>query len=108
MGGGHAMGDMSEGWERLTTEMLRHMLREFPARPAEFLTFQKLAFLIRVIAEQRRDLFIIAGNDRCLKLLSSGGEADSGGWSGESNTRGPPMHNSEPSWIRTSSINLGC
>jgi hypothetical protein len=52
------------------------------ARPAEFLTFQKLAFLIRgstnsfadtdvlhVIAEQRRDLFIIAGNDRCLKLF---------------------------------------
>ena len=62
------MDDMSEGWARLTTEMFRHMLREFLVRPAEFLTFQKVAFLIRsstnsfadadvlhVIAEQRRD-----------------------------------------------------
>lgn len=77
------MKPMPEGWERLTTEILRHMLREFLTHPAEFLTFKKLAFLIRtntnfladadllhIVAEQRRDLFIIAGNDRCLKLFT--------------------------------------
>jgi hypothetical protein len=74
---------MSEAWERLTTEMLRHMIREFLAHPAEFMTFTRLAFLIRaatneavssdllhVIAEQRSDLFIITRNDRGLKLFT--------------------------------------
>lgn len=37
---------MSEGWDRLATEMIRHMIREFLAQPAEFLTFRRLALRI--------------------------------------------------------------
>jgi len=50
---------MSEAWDRLTTEMLRHMFREFLAHPAELLTFRKLSYrnasdpgVLHAIAEQ--------------------------------------------------------
>jgi hypothetical protein len=67
---------MSEAWNRLTTEMLRHMIREFLAHPAELLTFRKLSYriasdpdVLHAIAEQRPDLFIITDNDPFVKLF---------------------------------------
>jgi|SRR5579863_4558798 len=67
---------MSDAWDRLTTEMLRHMIREFLAHPAELLTFKKISYriasdpdVLHAIAEQRPDLFIITENDRFVKLF---------------------------------------
>lgn len=67
---------MSEAWERLITEILRHMIREFLAHPAELLTFRKLSYwiasdpdVLHAIAEQRPDLFIITADDRFVKLF---------------------------------------
>ena len=34
---------MSEAWDKLITEMIRYMIREFLAHPAELLTFRHLA-----------------------------------------------------------------
>ena len=66
---------MSEGWDRLATEMIRHMIREFLAQPAELLTFRRLARrigsdpdILHAIAEQRPDLFLVTTNDRFIKL----------------------------------------
>ncbi len=67
---------MSEAWDRLISEMIRHMIREFLAHPAELLTFRKLSRLVasdadvlHAIAEQRPDLFMITSNDRFVKLF---------------------------------------
>jgi hypothetical protein len=67
---------MSDAWDRLITEMIRHMIREFLAHPAELLTFRKLSYriasdadVLHAIAEQRPDLFIITENDRFVKLF---------------------------------------
>ena len=67
---------MSEAWDLLITEMIRQMIREFLAHPAELLTFRKLshriasdADVLHAIAEQRPDLFIITDNDRFVKLF---------------------------------------
>jgi hypothetical protein len=67
---------MSEAWDLLITEMIRHMIREFLAHPAELLTFRKLSYriasdadVLHAIAEQRPDLFIITDNDRFVKLF---------------------------------------
>jgi len=64
-------------WDRLSTLMIRFMIRQFLAHPGEFLTFRKLSFLIpgsdsdvlHAIAEQRSDLFAITKDDRSLKLF---------------------------------------
>jgi hypothetical protein len=37
---------MSEAWDRLTTEMIGCMIRQFLAHPAELLTFRRLARLV--------------------------------------------------------------
>ena len=63
-------------WNRLATQMIREMIRQFLREPGEFLTFGQLAFripasdkeLLHVVAESRPDLFAIARNDRALKL----------------------------------------
>jgi hypothetical protein len=67
---------MSEAWDRLITEMIRHMIREFLAHPAELLTFRRLSRLVasdadvlHAIAEQRPDLFMITSNGRFVKLF---------------------------------------
>ena len=72
---------MPEGWERLITEMIRHMIRQFLAHPAEFLTFRRLSRLVASdpdvlhgIAEQRPDLFLITTNDRFVKLFPEAAE----------------------------------
>ena len=64
-------------WERLSTLMIRQMIRQFVDHPGEFLTFQRLAWLIsdadpdvlHAIAEHRPDLFVVTKNDRSLKLF---------------------------------------
>jgi hypothetical protein len=67
---------MSDAWDRLITEMIRQMIREFISRPAELLTFGLLAHrtgsdrdVLHAIAEQRRDLFLITADDRFVKLF---------------------------------------
>ncbi len=68
---------MSEAWDRLITEMVRCMIREFLAHPAELLTFRHLARrvtsdpdVLHAIAEQRPDLFLVTPDDRFVKLFS--------------------------------------
>jgi hypothetical protein len=68
---------MSEAWDRLITEMIRHMIREFLAHPAELLTFSRLSRLIAsdpdvlyAIAKLRPDLFMITADDRFVKLFA--------------------------------------
>ena len=68
---------MSEAWDRLITEMIRQMIREFLTHPAELFTFRRLAHritsdpdVLHAIAEQRPDLFVITADDRSLKLFS--------------------------------------
>jgi hypothetical protein len=67
---------MPGAWDRLITEMLRHMIREFMCHPAELLSFRQLAHridsdsdVLHAIAEQRSDLFLITRNDRFVKLF---------------------------------------
>jgi hypothetical protein len=67
---------MSEAWDRLITEMIRHMIREFGAHPAELLTFRRVSKLVdsdadvlHAVAEQRPDLFMITSNDRFVMLF---------------------------------------
>ncbi len=67
---------MPEAWDRLITEMLRLMIREFLFHPAEFFTFRRLAHhlqadsdVLHAIAEQRPDLFLLTPNDRVVKLF---------------------------------------
>lgn len=67
---------MSEAWDRLITEMIRYMIREFLAHPAELLTFRHLARrvasdpdVLHAIAEQRPDLFLVSQDDRFVKLF---------------------------------------
>jgi hypothetical protein len=63
-------------WDRLATRMIREMIHQFLLQPGEFLTFGQLAFripdshreVLHAVAESRPDLFIVAGNDRALKL----------------------------------------
>ena len=63
-------------WERLATQMIREMIRQFLRQPGEFLTFGQLAFripgsdkeLLYLVAESRPDLFAVARNERALKL----------------------------------------
>ena len=63
-------------WDRLATQMIREMIRQFLREPGEFLTFGQLAFripgadkeLLHLVADSRPDLFAVARNDRALKL----------------------------------------
>lgn len=63
-------------WDRLATQMLREMIRQFLRQPGEFLTFGQLAFripgsdkeLLYLVAESRPDLFAVTRNERALKL----------------------------------------
>jgi hypothetical protein len=63
-------------WDRIATQMLREMIRQFLREPGEFLTFGQLAFriagadkeLLHLVADSRPDLFAVARNDRALKL----------------------------------------
>lgn len=65
-----------EAWKRLVPTMVRHMIRQFLAHPSEFLSFERLSRLmngiptdiLHAVAEQRVDIFVIARNDRALKL----------------------------------------
>jgi hypothetical protein len=51
-------------WDRLATQMLREMIRQFFREPGEFLTFGQLAFripgadkeLLHLVADSRPDL----------------------------------------------------
>jgi hypothetical protein len=74
---------MSDAWDRLLTEMIRQMIRESLSHAGEFLTFNRLAYLIRahsdlpadsdlvhIVAEQRQDLFKVSEDDRRLKLYT--------------------------------------
>lgn len=62
----------------LSTRMIREMVRQFLQQPGDFLTFGQLQFripnsdreVLHAVAENRADLFVIAGNDRALKLLT--------------------------------------
>lgn len=66
-------------WDRLATQMIREMIHQFLREPGEFLTFGQLAFrisgadkeLLHLVAESRPDLFVVARNDRALKLHTS-------------------------------------
>jgi len=68
--------EKSMDWDRLATQMLREMIRQFLREPGEFLTFGQLAFripgsdkeVLHLVADSRRDLFAVARNDRALKL----------------------------------------
>jgi len=63
-------------WDRLATQMVREMIRQFLREPGEFLTFGQVAFripgadkeLLHLVADSRPDLFAVARNDRALKL----------------------------------------
>jgi hypothetical protein len=63
-------------WDRLSTQMLREMIRQFLRQPGEFLTFGQLAFripgsdndVLHLVAENRPDLFILTRDDRAIKL----------------------------------------
>lgn len=63
-------------WDRLMTQMIREMIRQFLTRPGEFLTFSQLVFripgadkdVLHALAEQRLDLFVVARNDNSIKL----------------------------------------
>jgi len=65
-------------WDRLATQMIREMVRQFLKQPGEFLTFGQLAFripnsdkdVLHLVAENRRDLFILTRDDRSIKLHS--------------------------------------
>jgi len=71
---------MPGAWDRLITEMLRHMIREFMCHPAELLTFRQLAHriesdsdVLHAIAEQRSELFLITRIDR-HEFVNNGAE----------------------------------
>jgi hypothetical protein len=63
-------------WDRVATQMIREMIRQFLREPGEFLTFGQLAFripgadkeVLHSIADSRPDLFAVARNDKALKL----------------------------------------
>src|SRR5579885_2882371 len=62
-------------WDRLATQMIREMIRQFLREPGEFLTFGQLAFripadkeVLHLVADSRPDLFAVARNDKALKL----------------------------------------
>ncbi len=63
-------------WDRLATQMIREMIRQFLREPGEFLTFGQLTFriagsdkeLLHLVADSRPDLFAVARNDRAIKL----------------------------------------
>lgn len=63
-------------WDRLATQMIREMIRQFLRKPGEFLTFGQLAFripgadkeVLHLVADSRPDLFAVARNDKALKL----------------------------------------
>ena len=63
-------------WDRLATQMIREMIRQFLRQPGEFLTFGQLAFripgadkeVLHLVADSRPDLFAVARNDKALKL----------------------------------------
>lgn len=65
-----------EDWDRLTTQMIREMIRQFLKQPGEFLTFGKLAYripdadkdVLHALAEQRPDLFVITRNEKAARL----------------------------------------
>ena len=65
-------------WDRLTTQMLTEMIRQFLKQPGEFLTFGQLVFripgadkdVLHVIVEQRTDLFLITKDDRAVRLYT--------------------------------------
>lgn len=66
-----------DAWNRLLPMMVRQMIRQFLAHPSEFLNFERLSRLmggihteiLHAVAESRPDLFVIARNDRALKLF---------------------------------------
>jgi len=71
------MDDIPQGWQRLITDMIRHMIREFRAHPAEILSFRRLSRLVAsdpdvlyAVAKLRPDLFMITADDRFVKLFS--------------------------------------
>ena len=63
-------------WDRLATQMIREMIRQFLRKPGEFLTFGQLVFriegadrdVLHAIAENRRDLFVMTHDHQALKL----------------------------------------
>lgn len=62
-------------WDRLATQMIREMIRQFLREPGEFLTFGQLAFripadkeVLHLVADSRPDLFAVSRNDKALKL----------------------------------------
>lgn len=63
-------------WDRLATQMVREMIRQFLRQPGDFLTFGQLAFripgadreVLHLVADSRPDLFAVARNDKALKL----------------------------------------
>jgi hypothetical protein len=67
-------GDIAN-WDRLATQMTREMIRQFLKHPGEFLTFGQLAFripnadkdILRSVAENRSDLFVVTRDDRSIK-----------------------------------------
>jgi very-short-patch-repair endonuclease len=68
--------DKVSEWDRLATQMIREMIRQFLRQPGEFLTFGQLAFripnsdkdILHSVAENRSDLFVLAKDDRSTKL----------------------------------------
>jgi hypothetical protein len=71
----HSYGETALDWDRIATQMLREMIRQFLKTPGEFLTFGQLAFRIpsdkeisHLVADSRRDLFAISRDDRVIKL----------------------------------------
>jgi len=65
-------------WDRLATQMIREMIRQFLKEPGEFLTFGQLVFripgadkdVLHSLVESRSDLFLLASNDRAVKLYT--------------------------------------
>jgi hypothetical protein len=65
-------------WDRLATQMIREMIRQFLKQPGEFLTFGQLVFripgadkdVLHVIVENRPDLFLITRDDRSVRLYT--------------------------------------
>src|SRR5258708_8346512 len=65
-------------WDRLTTQMIREVIRQFLKCAGEFLTFNQMVLrmpgadkdVLHVVAEQRGDLFLITRDDRSVRLYT--------------------------------------
>jgi hypothetical protein len=67
---------MTVDWNRLATQMIREMVRQFLQDPGELLTFGQLAFriegsdklVLQAIADSRPDLFLVVRDGQFAKL----------------------------------------